>query len=208
MIECDVNIHKEQFERDGYTVFHNFIDQKDVHRMARRMHYLRQSNGYTVDGQCPGSMAVYSDPIHSEMQEKYRKQLEGTVGLELLPTYTYARWYNPKEVLKKHTDRPACEISMTVTLEYDTFDGNPWPIYAGGGEAFSLQPGSVMIYRGCDVPHWRDQFVGIFQTQAFIHYVDANGPYKKFKYDCRPSLGASLNAQDTKKFMKLTKKHG
>ena len=55
------------------------------------------------------------------------------------------------------------------------------------------QPGDLIIYRGCEVEHWRDKFdanYGSYQVQAFFHYIDKNGPYyPKFKFDGRPSLG-------------------
>ena len=34
--------------------------------------------------------------------------------------------------------------------------------------------------------HWREPFTYL---QSFLHYVNANGPYKDFLYDKRPYLG-------------------
>jgi uncharacterized protein YceK len=42
-----------------------------------------------------------------------------------LPTYTYARVYTPGAILSRHTDRDACEISITLNLNQDT----KWPIW-------------------------------------------------------------------------------
>jgi hypothetical protein len=61
------------------------------------------------------------------------------------------------------------------------------------GNAAVLQPGDLVIYRGCDLEHWREPFnindENAWHVQGFFHYVDKNGPYKHYKYDQRTSLG-------------------
>ena len=45
-----------------------------------------------------------------------------------------------------------------------------------------------MIYRGCDLDHWREVCEcpeGWNMGQVFMHYVDANGPHAEWKYDKR-----------------------
>ena len=65
------------------------------------------------------------------------------------------------------------------------------PIYMDGNPCV-MEPGDIVIYRGCDLAHWRDPFNApedSWHIQAFFHYVDANGPYPEFKWDRRPMLG-------------------
>lgn len=197
---------KKYFDENRYVIFRNFFNLYDVMRMSRRMWFLKSSNLLTKDPQCPLSSSTYSDPIHSEMQELYRYKLEDLLGYELLPTYTYSRIYSPREVLKRHRDRPSCQISLTATLEYDTFDGEPWDLFVEPNVSYKLYPGDVLVYKGCEIDHWRDSFIGISQTQVFFHYVDANGPYTDFKYDFRPSLGSSVNTKDINLQKKAMKK--
>ena len=45
-------------------------------------------------------------------------------GMDLIPTYSYARVYQHGAELKRHKDRPSCEISTTLNL-----GGDPWPIF-------------------------------------------------------------------------------
>jgi hypothetical protein len=40
-------------------------------------------------------------------------------GLDLIPTYSYARVYEKGSILKRHKDRPSCEISTTLNLGGD-----------------------------------------------------------------------------------------
>ena len=207
------------FMSNKYCVFKEFFSQKDVNRMVNRIGILGMRNLLTVDPQCPKSLSVYSDPIYSEMQEIYTKKLEYLTGLSLFPTYNYSRIYFPKEILKYHSDRPSCEISLTGTLSFDTFDDKPWRIYIEKSKStksfdntksvlsnatmsndeirpmqgieVELYPGDILVYRGCELPHWREKFVGVRQIQTFMHFVDQNGPFKDYKYDCRNSLGDS-----------------
>jgi predicted 2-oxoglutarate/Fe(II)-dependent dioxygenase YbiX len=99
------------------------------------------------------------------------------------------------EELKNHRDRPACEISATLTLD---FEGDVWPIYVGDSEDKSnasqikMSIGDAVLYRGCDKYHWREPYTeGKWQAQVFLHYVDQEGPHAEWKYDKRESLGLS-----------------
>ena len=40
-------------------------------------------------------------------------------GLNLKPTYSYWRLYKTGDELKRHKDRPSCEVSTTLCLGYN-----------------------------------------------------------------------------------------
>ena len=112
--------------------------------------------------------------------------VERASGLALFPTYSYFRVYKPGDTLERHTDRPSCEISVTLCLGYEG-DG-AWPIWIegpGGTCSFSLAAGDAVMYRGTECWHWRDRFEGERQAQVFLHYVDQNGPHAEWKFDKR-----------------------
>jgi len=112
------------------------------------------------------------------MTRKLKKMQEET-GLELLPTYGYTRVYTFNAELKKHKDRPSCEISTTVMWDSD---GTEWPIYMDG-IPIQMQKGDAVIYLGMEIEHWRENFKGDFHIQSFLHYVDKNGPYSEYEWD-------------------------
>jgi len=138
---------------------------------------LLQSNIY--DTKC------YGDKRFDTLLDLKTKRMEEETGLKLYPTYTFFRMYTKFAKLTKHTDRPSCEISATLCLGSD---GTKWPIYIDG-TPIDLNPGDAAIYLGKEIPHWRDRFEGDWQAQCFLHYVDANGQYKDYKYDKRNNLG-------------------
>ena len=106
-----------------------------------------------------------------EKTPKVSKIIDETV----LPTYCYARVYKNGDVLKKHTDRDACEISLTLQLDGDT----EWSIYVKDSKGkeieVNLKSGDALLYLGCDAPHWRNSFEGNFYSQVFLHYVRSRG---------------------------------
>ena len=116
--------------------------------------------------------------------------IEQICDKKLYPTYSLVRIYQKGNKLIKHTDRPSCEYSVTACIDNI---GGSWSIWVTGynGEDYEvfLEPGDVLVYKGCDLVHWRDVFEGQEQMQCFMHYVAVDGPNAKYKWDLRNSLG-------------------
>lgn len=176
------------FDTNGYVHLKRVLDTNNCKQLIEELNkYITQ--GKTIkDSQCPISEAIHGTPTFDKLLEDLLPHFEKACGKQLYPTYSYARLYKPGEELKKHTDRPACEISATVTLG---FDGNPWSIYMAGNK-IDMQVGDAVLYRGMDIEHWREKYIeGQWQAQVFLHYVDADGPHADQKYDGRDLLGIS-----------------
>lgn len=141
---------------------------------------MRQSDkdGIKGDQQIPNAKAILDHEIMFEtLQERVWQTIENIVGEELLPTYSYARLYSNGDELTVHTDRPACEISLTIQLGRS--HNYCYPIYMGG-RRFDMAEGDAVIYKGCEIEHWRnvcDGPDGYYSGQVFLHYVTKNGPY-------------------------------
>ena len=131
--------------------------------------------------------------------------MQERTNLRLVPCYTYTRVYKKGDILKRHSDRSSCEISTTLHL-----GGQPWPIFldptgtksvineekqiikpnAPTGFPIDLEVGDMLVYRGCDLEHWREPFKGDNCAQVFLHYNNLDGPFgSKNKFDKRPMLG-------------------
>ena len=118
--------------------------------------------------------------------------MEKESGIKLTETYSYARIYKKGDELKRHKDRYSCEISTTMFL-----GGEDWSIFLEPsgerdkkGIEITLERGDMLMYRGCDLEHWREPFEGENCGQVFLHYNDASNPKAKFnKFDGRPMIG-------------------
>lgn len=125
-------------------------------------------------------------------------------GCALLPTYAYFRLYQRGDVCRIHTDRPACEHSVSLTIAYG--DETPWPLSVAtvadpvpqpvvradfGQTAFgsvAMQPGDGVLYQGVHHRHGRlEPNPNAWSAHLFLHWVDANGRYKDQAFD-RPTI--------------------
>jgi hypothetical protein len=120
-------------------------------------------------------------------------KVEEIVEEKLYPCYSYARIYYNGALMSKHTDRRSCEYSVTLTLEVDK---TPWGIWFtdlhNNTKELMLDVGSMCVYQGNNLPHWREFYEGTKQIQVFLHYVKQDGPYAHCKFDGRPILGENL----------------
>ena len=189
----------DYFEKNRYVYLSNVIDEQTCKNLTDRMFGLHRAGNLEKDPQCPLSDSVYGDPVFDKLLEELTETLSKQLGVSLDPAYTYARIYRPGEVLERHSDRPSCEISGTMTLGFEP-NTSVWPIYFAKDEEdlvglpLFINTGDLVMYRGNELPHWRPPFKGVWQVQVFFHYVDKNGPYKDHKFDGRKQLGSKKEA--------------
>jgi len=172
---------------EKYKLVKNFLDQSEInmlHHYTRLKHRYNNSR-FDTEQTKMGETAFYSDLVMESLLINKLKLMEEKTNLKLYPTYSFWRMYAYLSDLKKHKDRPSCEISVSVMIGSC---GTDWKFYVGK-ENFNLKPGDAVIYKGCEVEHWRDEFQGDWHSQVFLHYVDANGKYKEFHRDQRQLLG-------------------
>ena len=185
------------FKENGYHVIKNFLDN-DFVLFIQDYFFLRIKAGHAAldDKQAPFAYSFYSDPLIETILEASTEALSEISGFKLLPTYTYSRLYGVGDELVIHRDRPSCEMSATLALGLPEGEQIN-PIYFSKNEDRSdaveiiLEPGDLCLYRGCDLYHWRPEFTQKWYLQAFLHYVNADGPYANHIYDQRPYLGMS-----------------
>jgi len=141
--------------------------------------------GVWNDDQIPQTYSHYADIVMETLLQKVKPIMEKKSGMKLIETYSYARIYKKGDELKRHKDRYSCEISTTMNL-----GGDEWPIYLEPAIQVTLKPGDMLMYRGCDLEHWREPFEGQDCGQVFLHYNDASGKNaEQNKYDGRPMIG-------------------
>jgi hypothetical protein len=140
--------------------------------------------GQFGDKQIPNSYNSYCDLLCELLLVKLQEFVEKNTGLKLSPTYSYTRIYSKGDELKKHTDRIDCEISATLNV-----GGDMWPIFMKD-KKINLDIGDMVIYKGCDIEHWREPFKGEICTQIFFHYNTEETAKRLNKYfDGRETIG-------------------
>jgi hypothetical protein len=183
---------QEAFERQGYLLLPALLKRALADFLWSYVHtkFACQLLSISSDkDQAPRILFAYGDPAFDGLLEYLRPRVEEGSGLRLLPTYSLFRLYRHGDILKRHRDRPACEVS--VTLNIGQAPGDPWPLYVEGDAGLYgalLSPGDALLYRGIDLFHWREAFQGNRLVQVFLHYVDRDGPHADQRFDGRVTL--------------------
>jgi predicted 2-oxoglutarate/Fe(II)-dependent dioxygenase YbiX len=156
----------------NYLHVPNFISAEHADFLYQQV--LKDCEEWEPDGQCPQSPAKYKYALAEKELSDNLDKLSLLVEEPLLPTYSYSRVYGNGEELKKHIDRPACEISVSVILNKD----HDWPIYIedwdNNPQEIELEIGDALIFLGVHNEHWREKFEGNNYTAFFLHYVREN----------------------------------
>ena len=206
----------QYLEENGFLVVKNICDPKKLfcpppEKTGKYIWWgkeIDQFRYFEDEEQVNGSLARYWYPQYRKIHSDVRKILEEAIGRKLYNTYYYDRYYYPGQQLIKHTDRPACEISVSVHISTNIKED--WPIYfktpdkftditkkelvkKGENVSVKLKQGDGVIYKGCERPHWRDSMPGLFEEmigdevfyyhQIFFHYVLQDGVRAHFAFD-------------------------
>ena len=197
----------EEFKKKKYQVIKNAISFELANFCLNYLLLKRDAAGFMYknnviadtgmwgtwrDQQVPGVYSHYADPVMETLLMKVLPVMKEQTGLDLIPTYSYTRVYEKGSILWRHKDRPSCEISATLNL-----GGDPWPIFIKDTKnktvKVNLKPGDMLLYKGCDLEHWREPFYGNACLQVFLHYNSDKKTNIEHFYDGRRHLGLPAN---------------
>jgi hypothetical protein len=118
---------------------------------------------------------------HNELVSRYfHYQLTEVVsraaGEWVRPSYTYVSGYRPGAVLKPHVDRKQCVFTLSLLIEQRAEPTREfWPLWfqtSRGNVSVTQVGGDGVLFRGTDLPHWRDRPPpGHASTSLIFHYV-------------------------------------
>ena len=181
---------RRTLDRQGYAKIPSFLSPDEA-KLSYEYAVLKARTGRFAipfgDTQVPGAPAEYADPLAEVLLLRGQQMLQ-TRGLSVLPTYSYCRIYQRGDRLERHSDRAACEISITCSIGGAT--DNPLHLeFKGEVSSVILPAGDGLAYRGDEVAHWREPLHGDHLMQMFLHYVWADGPNVGEIFDGRRGVG-------------------
>ena len=203
--------NQDFFKEHGYCIVRSAVSTELLDFVTQYTLFDEMQDYRGDDQQSLGAHSKYGDPAMETMLLHLHSVITKNTGLELYPTYSYYRVYRNGNDLKPHKDRESCEISATMCFNY-SYDDNKytWPIFMDGN-AVGLKPGDLVIYRGCDLKHWRESFdcyEDAWHVQGFFHYVDKAGPFVEHKFDKRSTVGElrkPVSNEHVKSYIKFLK---
>lgn len=203
-----------QLWKEGYVVLKNFIPKDIVNftldawkvieldpenygeQFRRELDIIHNSPKDSLEK----SLSMYSSPFGVALHHWCWQKLKHVIDMELQETYSFSRKYERGAYLKAHADRPSCEISATLCLDYKTDDNKPWSIWVDNtfdyvnnpteifddtqavpirkrktARRIDLEVGDLLLYQGPNVAHWREKFLGEYGYHLFVHFVNLNG---------------------------------
>lgn len=194
------------FNEEKYKIVPNAIS-KDVCEVVSKEFELLKDLVYLEDTkqtQYPNndemvekSFSWYAPLAFESLSDTLVKRIvEDVVGEEVYPTFSYGRIYYNQAIMEEHKDRACSEYAVSLCLSVD--QNVSWPLgiedSKGNKIYVNQQPGDLIIYKGTELKHWRDMYLGTKQISAFFFYVRKNGPKSILKYDTRPMLGLPTSA--------------
>lgn len=210
----EVSSEEALYKENGYVLLKNLFPpavlaafrsrlQEDLGLMRSRQ-FVRSCELLTLP-----SIEVYSleYPPMAGFLWGLTPRVAQVAGCELMPSYAYFRIYQKGDLCRVHSDREACEHSLSLTVELG--DKIPWALSVEnrrleqpspkidpdfGGEPFSslaMDAGDGVMYRGVNHRHGRlEPNPNSWSAHLFLHWVDANGPYASHAFD-RVKMAAS-----------------
>ena len=207
MTQAVFSAEQDHYRTDGYVLLERLFSplvlaafrarlQQDLNLMGSR-DFVRTNNLLTKP-----SIEVYSleYPPMATFLWALTPRIAQVAGCELMPSYAYFRIYQQGDVCRVHSDRPACEHSLSLTVELG--EKIPWalsfekrhldhPLAAVdpdfGGEDFAslaMNAGDAVMYRGVNHRHGRlEPNPNSWSAHMFLHWVDAAGPYASHAFD-------------------------
>lgn len=177
-------------------VIRGLFTEEHCERMVKKMEYAISTN--QVKREHPsnkkGINAWSCHELFPSEQLEVLYDVTDLVGEVLLPTYNFSRKYMKGSILRKHSDRPACEHSLTINFGIHE---KPWTFYCELKKkqmGIDLKPGDALYYTGQDVPHWRNKLETDYCYQTFFHYVEKDGKCKDEAFEAltRPSTSGQF----------------
>lgn len=188
--------------KDGHAVVRDLYSPEMLHQLLNvlrsRLDFAPLERQVSFTGVTKKRLAVQMYSKDFPMIEAFlwglTPAVSMAVGKHLLPTYCYFRAYQKDDTCFVHSDRPACEVSLSLTLAYS--DGIPWPLDVArqpqgtvgpvattfGDEPYAsavMQPGDGVLYQGVARRHGRvNPNPNTWSAHLFMHWVDGQGQWR------------------------------
>jgi hypothetical protein len=203
----DAGSERDQYRANGYVLLEKLFPpallamfrgrlQNDLNLMGSHP-FVRTCNLLTMP-----SIEVYSlqYPPMAAFLWGLTPRIAEVAGCELMPSYAYFRIYQKGDICRIHSDRQACEHSLSLTVELG--EKIPWALSFEkrhldqpsaavdadfGDEPFAsllMKAGDAVMYRGVNHRHGRlEPNPNSWSAHLFMHWVDASGPYADHAFD-------------------------
>lgn len=198
-----MNAQAERYRNEGYLALPGFVPIDVTHALLGMMKGDLMRGGVSFERLKRKHALLANDAVEvyglqylplSAFLWGMTPAVSALVGTALRPSYCYFRMYRQGDVCHVHSDRYACEHSLSLLLAAS--DDRAWPLEVGtrhietpreradadfGDEAYGSVPmlaGDAVLYQGVHRAHGRMMpNPNRWSAHLFLHWVDPEGPY-------------------------------
>ena len=138
--------HLIKFAMDTWRV----DEERDGHYTNQELHDITYKNPLSSRGTSKGG---YCTPWGVALHGFIHNKLKDYIDMDLRETYSFTRKYERGAYLGTHVDRPSCEISATLCLDYKTDDNKPWKIWVRNDRNYAKCPSEQIKEDSQDFNH-------------------------------------------------------
>ncbi|MGB0135292.1 MAG: hypothetical protein WBP53_15785 [Dokdonella sp.] len=177
----DVEATHAHFAIEGFAILEDLLPAEHVEELARYFQAVA-AQGFLPCDEVRGARRhyAYNHPVANFWHHQLNERVSQLAGRPTKPSYSFVSLYLAGGDLLWHTDRPPCEYTVAVLLDYAPLDSDgrsPWGFKLKGrdGEDHSLHQrlGEALIFRGRELMHGRDVLPdGHRSASLLFHFVN------------------------------------
>jgi len=168
---------------EGFVELPELLPRSHVAELGRYFQALAAEGFLALDtdrGSC--RHVAHNHPVANFWHDQLNERVTQLVGRRTKPSYSFVSIYVAGGDLKWHTDRPPCEYTITLLLDYAPLDDagrSPWALKVRGrdGTIHGLHQriGDALIFKGRELKHCREVLpTGHRSASLLFHFVDAD----------------------------------
>jgi hypothetical protein len=165
---------------EGYLPLSGLIPPYQLGALRRYYRYHTRAGTFPLgDEQTPGRYVCYDEPMTRFVHQQLARTISDVARRVLVPSYSYLSLYQGGATLDPHTDREACEYTLSLCTDAtpDPLTHGAWPLNvmtAAGPQAFTQDIGDALLFRGRYLTHWRDRLPeGYTSSSILFHFIEA-----------------------------------
>jgi hypothetical protein len=169
-----------QLVTSGVLALQHLLPPFHISALRRYYRYHTRVGSFALgDDQTAGRYVAYDEPLTRYVHDQLTRTVSDLVGRAVVPSYNYLAFYQGGAVLDPHTDREACEytISLCIDATPDPRTHGGWPLWVqteAGPVSLVQGIGDAVLFRGRYLSHWRDRLPdGYTSSSVLFHFVDA-----------------------------------
>jgi hypothetical protein len=168
---------RREFAERSYCVVTAALPAAHTAALARYYRELITSGRWALgDAQVARRHGWHNESVARFFHHQLTSFVRAVVGEPVCASYTYVSAYQQGAELEPHVDRKQCEYTLSIIIDETGGRSSDWPLWLLAGNersAVSLNVGEGVLFRGHDLPHWREAAPqpGLALSTLLLHYV-------------------------------------